>query len=1565
MSSRTSGSVKTPAPRSRRRKKLPNVAASNISSSSGSDDENSHPNQSLSQRSSSENDFTKDDIDWISSKTPKRNKSVSSSSRSNKETAKQSVAMSGRKRNRVKKTLQQDDNYYDEALTKNLKETQRPTTNALKEVARSNGTEEQKKIKTKALPSTLNSLSLSFKTSLAKDNQFLQKHKSKNASVFIESKSLVQTIEHASTSYPNAPTNGLLLLEERKSEVINTARKCIKTAAATKSQAENDLETTLYAVTLLKVAIHCIRSVSTLLTNSLQLEKMNVKDQERIAVVVKLLYHIICTSDGLLQQNEVMRQTSCLSASKEFSSCLSSHEWNELLMDSVLVSINAYQILGRFLSLILPEDRYQKDASAVGMVCPIPCIGSTSRKQRSIAQASFQIGDLNVEQLEKIASQSVQTVSNIFYCLCQVSCLILIQRDMDSDDDGLISHFHSFLQQVFHIEQYRDDDKTALTYFVECYTKFVLQVAMPWILAPLEEISLEREDKETVKCTLGQVSKVAKSIIELASWLEKLPLPSLGSECSNSIRIVDEVSLYLQKEYIEVLLLRFRDAESISCGVSNHQILFGKIESIQKYFSKACLSAIRATSSYLKSKKSKQMVVTCFHLDIGNILDSLMYKRTSIVPAYFEYVICRALHLSLNTEYLQNWKKRESGCSTSCVFTYFPFPFQHQIDSCTTSTLHISIVKVVFLSLAAKTLLIPIQKEIIDSIIDDFTKVIQSHDKNTKSIQLAYNTLSKLKLQSLAGELVKLQDYSSYEKWLASYAIAKVLGDCYAPLNHNMMNQNMGEEARFLSLGIDSGLRACQLLEELHFYTSEEVNRVHHTSQYSIALSDKLMTFVKGLVLSGTASMLTKVGNGVARSISNIAKRRTANNFTAESFHPFYLSLEIFVATGDENLPTRFHQVSGLLQSQGKIREAFVLLCYSISSVISMTENDLSCSCYGDVLLFPEEFINGTLASDVYCERGVISKDFSQSIERLCQFFVSILADIKIEEENTDIAFPTPTISVQLTSCTSVQIPQLMRYLIHSLRFFHADHDESNLELSRLAVLIYFLRNLSPTLLKNKIFDENESAALTLATCIRICLEDALELAQASSDSKCFTMLAMVGVIAASILNSLPTNCLSEGHYTPRDCIQLAIDALGERNDEILSPRNIVGHVALHSLCCEDDASLVQYLNDTLDAIVETKETLRIFQEERVFCNALLGIVFKRVRMFELSSESYETLEYISLLKRIVDLQVYRNVDFVLFVRSFLTKGEVIKARYPELTLNELESKLSSLQSLIEETSEVKNEETIDSLLIHIATLTALFEDSSIFLGTESQEVIEMSNLLLDYHERLNQFAFSDHKGTKDTQVLPLLFTRWSAACSLAQYNAQLQIGNIGSASYFLRRYYETIKNASRAMKSFKKIQLFTKTIHGRSFIPFCFCFYNYEELLEQKMVLALAAFANIFALAGDSRRAKQYALAITEKMRLVESHDDALFELLKCIIKPRLDGAIIEQQILNHIHRVVSLCMPLSDYELAVQGEIQVSSLKNITLDMKPDRGRELLRYCTSSKKNDITSFSISFLFY
>ena len=130
-------------------------------------------------------------------------------------------------------------------------------------------------------------------------------------------------------------------------------------------------------------------------------------------------------------------------------------------------------------------------------------------------------------------------------------------------------------------------------------------------------------------------------------------------------------------------------------------------------------------------------------------------------------------------------------------------------------------------------------------------------------------------------------------------------------------------------------------------------------------------------------------------------------------------------------------------------------------------------------------------------------------------------------------------------------------------------------------------------------------------------------------------------------------------------------------------------------------------------------------------------------------------------------------------------------------------------------------------------------------------------------------------------------------------------------------------------------------------------------------MVLALAAFANIFALAGDSRRAKQYALAITEKMRLVESHDDALFELLKCIIKPRLDVAIIEQEILNHIHRVVSLCMPLSDYELAVQSEIRVSSLKNITLDMKPDRGRELLRYCTSSKKNDITSFSISFLFY
>ena len=130
-------------------------------------------------------------------------------------------------------------------------------------------------------------------------------------------------------------------------------------------------------------------------------------------------------------------------------------------------------------------------------------------------------------------------------------------------------------------------------------------------------------------------------------------------------------------------------------------------------------------------------------------------------------------------------------------------------------------------------------------------------------------------------------------------------------------------------------------------------------------------------------------------------------------------------------------------------------------------------------------------------------------------------------------------------------------------------------------------------------------------------------------------------------------------------------------------------------------------------------------------------------------------------------------------------------------------------------------------------------------------------------------------------------------------------------------------------------------------------------------MVLTLAAFANIFALAGDSRRAKQYALAVAEKMRLVESHDDAYLELLKCIIKPRLDGAIIEQEITNHIHGVVSQCLPLSNYEIAVQSEIQFSSLKNIPLDMKPDQGRELLRYFTSSKKNEFTSFMISFPFY
>ena len=43
------------------------------------------------------------------------------------------------------------------------------------------------------------------------------------------------------------------------------------------------------------------------------------------------------------------------------------------------------------------------------------------------------------------------------------------------------------------------------------------------------------------------------------------------------------------------------------------------------------------------------------------------------------------------------------------------------------------------------------------------------------------------------------------------------------------------------------------------------------------------------------------------------------------------------------------------------------------------------------------------------------------------------------------------------------------------------------------------------------------------------------------------------------------------------------------------------------------------------------------------------------------------------------------------------------------------ESKLSSLQSLIEETSEVKNEETIDSLLIQIATLTGLGHKRSLF----------------------------------------------------------------------------------------------------------------------------------------------------------------------------------------------------------------------------------------------------------
>lgn len=376
--------------------------------------------------------------------------------------------------------------------------------------------------------------------------------------------SLAECVVRASQSLCEKRTSSLLL-EEHASELLSTCRTLVKEATEQKKSAET--------LTLLYVAIHGLRAICPVLTDSKKMEAS-----------MKILYHVVTTASDVCCK------------SKDLQAC----------MDATSQCLAAFQALGSLLNgyKVQMEDNKSvlafkwKASRTPSDLFPLLTLSSSGKASG---------GAMAVKQVYKIAMQAALSVAN---ALAHVYT-IQIRK---SGKVSCVNDFGSYTGEI--IRQ---------TTSYETILRLAQEVTIPWTCF----FSNELATKENVEDSLTYAKRVFRLLFDVASQIDKCI--SQSSSRKDELSAAD--SLRLRKQAILAYMLSTKDTKP--SRKSHSAVKDQHWESACAYACKASVAYRQQLAK--DKRVAHDECLDRFHKDVGRVLDSFATNHSLSYIEYSAY----------------------------------------------------------------------------------------------------------------------------------------------------------------------------------------------------------------------------------------------------------------------------------------------------------------------------------------------------------------------------------------------------------------------------------------------------------------------------------------------------------------------------------------------------------------------------------------------------------------------------------------------------------------------------------------------------------------------------------------------------------------------------------------------------------------------------------------------------------------------------------------------------------------------------------------------------------------
>ena len=1515
-----------------------------------------------------------------------------------------------------------------------------------------------------------------FKKTLEEDNATATGSTSANTSTYDKSQSsppiqndaLLQIISSASSGFSYQHPHrvdvnmnkgnkgnkgkGMILLEEKQLEVINIARRCIRSAASTistntsdnnnndsysnsNSDSDSDLAEggqEIEQLVYLRIAIHCLRSVIPIMISDCRSDGnastcrdahgnansnanangSKSKRMEGVAMVIKLLYHCIVTVEST-QKRLFTIMLSCsnggTSATSEDAglragagaSVSTRSDLEESLIDAFLICLCGYQMLGCLLSTCsngygcLQESEYENQCQCQresqdgtentgrgecycnSLSFPVPFLDGMRTAQSDTTDVNVEEMGLSIQQIIKIATQSILSMGGSFSCIMKAyfsGICFRGQSDDEEDQETPDTMFRSAMCVILNIEEKAKDASACELSSFDILRNLICQIALPWSTVTL---LLDGSDKDQTQASMIFVQKGSKILLDIASFAEKTCSRTIqgrgeGQEQEKLVRYLQKQSLLMQQDSIIMALVHFRkmkDRWVLEDAFGHDRINFEFIS--QNSLAKATVSAKRAVLTY-SGTDACPLVLTTFHKIVGSVLDQLADQNEMLDKTYVEYCIFRAMHLAQDSEIFVGKKIKYE--SSTRILSAFPFPFYYQGNVCKKSTAKVATLSICFLYLAMKHSIALFDDEkdylaLINDVIRYFRSSVldESEHIGSDTLNLAHRSLSMLQVQSFAHKEMNTASVKTVKECRWSYTAARILGECLGPLSIVIMKIMKKDVAKHYSLALDCYLRGATLMDTLATQSNLNLGESNESCcRECLNASDKFIDRCRQLSLRCPSMAFHPTLGSIGRAISNVAKRRMSEKCRRQySLRPFFVSLEIFAIVRDPLLPSRFSQLSAVLQSLDLNRESLGAMGHSIAYSIKKYESKtiLDSSTLDDVLLLCDDYIRGDIMLNTFLNADFLPNELNDCIRKAAELFVKILNQSSghCTSFELDMSQSYSSLEAEVCSLSECQDTDMIEYFMQKSLGVDISTCIPNALAFRLGVAFEFMRSLGVAFGESIRRRTNE-----------LHFQQFLNYFSTSIAAIKKTFLGIKSVHLASLYIVAEANLRSLRELTggeDGECYYFANLAETELSGSLLN-MNLAElnkiqimiaklSVLTFSTCLEQSRRNLHIRTDVESILILVAQIILGISEcmkewmspnSRKYNNALLFNLFKIMQVCEVNSSLLSLTRCAFLLKKIMRLI---GKDTLLQLEDAIIPSIAVEqlSIIPIGSTLEFDSKSSphsqqhaqvrtkvdflfcQLFEKIKGNSCIADISKVDTVVIVDLYATSFTLQS--LMMTECFDNLPYALLQLS-------LILSKHSDKLFVEPLPCvlqLSLSWlSSSCYLALYLGHCRLGDHHNAYIAIRQYCDITKLALRSLTKINNDIISDISIDSDKFLPLYISSYGLKRYFQSRFAASLEHLAHQYCKLGDPKRAKRYIIAAAGSMHIIPKTTAAGTMPTLAEIASLVDEGYFTVRQLHartRIMDILSLCAPQSSLQEIVSNIVESLKYESTSLQI------------------------------